>query len=126
TVPIQLVDQNELLRMMFDSSPGAADDDTYHSMCRQCGEIVSHRLRAARSEECRNGHRVSPTLDVESVILASARPDGSFVHPKTVHPVRKAIIGHTYPVRDQLRDLGGRWSPDQKAWMVPADKAEQA
>src|SRR5208282_2050354 len=51
---------------------------------------------------------------------------GSFVYPKTVPQARKAIIGNTYPVKDQLKALGGRWSPDQHAWMVPADKANQA
>jgi hypothetical protein len=37
-----------------------------------------------------------------------------------------AITGNTYPVKDQLKALGGRWNPDAKAWMVPADKADQA
>lgn len=36
------------------------------------------------------------------------------------------ISGNTYPVRDQLKALGGRWNPDQKAWTVPADQAERA
>jgi hypothetical protein len=36
------------------------------------------------------------------------------------------ITGNTYPVKDQLRALGGRWNPDQKAWMVPDDKAQEA
>ena len=37
-----------------------------------------------------------------------------------------AISGNTYPVKDQLKALGGRWNPDQKAWMVPSDRAERA
>ncbi len=37
-----------------------------------------------------------------------------------------AISGNTYPVRDQLRALGGRWDPDAKAWRVPANKAGEA
>lgn len=37
-----------------------------------------------------------------------------------------AITGNTYPVKDQIKALGGRWNPDQKAWMVPADKADAA
>jgi|SRR5579859_2543135 len=36
------------------------------------------------------------------------------------------ITGNTYPVKDQLKALGARWNPDQKAWMVPDDKAEAA
>lgn len=37
-----------------------------------------------------------------------------------------AIMGNTYPVKDQIKALGGRWNPDQKVWMVPEDKAEAA
>jgi hypothetical protein len=37
-----------------------------------------------------------------------------------------AITGNTYPVRDRLRQLGGRWDPDRRAWMVPSDRAEEA
>ena len=36
------------------------------------------------------------------------------------------ITGNTYPVKDQLKALGGRWNPEQKAWVVPDEKAEQA
>jgi hypothetical protein len=37
-----------------------------------------------------------------------------------------AITGNTYPVRDQLRALGGRWDPARKAWLVPAGRADEA
>lgn len=37
-----------------------------------------------------------------------------------------AISGNTYPVKDQIKALGGRWNADAKAWMVPADKADEA
>lgn len=37
-----------------------------------------------------------------------------------------AITGNTYPVKDQLKALGGRWNADAKAWMVPDDKADEA
>jgi hypothetical protein len=36
------------------------------------------------------------------------------------------IRGRTYPVRDKLRQLGGRWYPDLQAWLVPADRADEA
>ena len=41
-------------------------------------------------------------------------------------PELVAITGNTYPVKEQLKALGARWNPDLKAWMVTADKAEQA
>jgi hypothetical protein len=37
-----------------------------------------------------------------------------------------AITGNTYPVKDQLKALGGRWNAAKKCWEVPDDKAEQA
>lgn len=36
------------------------------------------------------------------------------------------ITGNTYPVRDQLKALGGVWNKSRKCWMVPADKADAA
>lgn len=36
------------------------------------------------------------------------------------------ITGNTYPVKEQLRSLGGKWNPDEKCWEVPANKADQA
>lgn len=36
------------------------------------------------------------------------------------------ITGNTFPVKDQLRALGGRWDAGAKGWKVPADKADQA
>lgn len=37
-----------------------------------------------------------------------------------------AITGNTFPVKDQLKALGGRWDADRKAWMVPAANAAAA
>lgn len=36
------------------------------------------------------------------------------------------ITGNTYPVKDAIKALGGKWNADKKAWIVPDDKAEQA
>jgi hypothetical protein len=36
------------------------------------------------------------------------------------------ITGNTYPVKDQLRAMGGRWDAEAKGWAVPADKADAA
>lgn len=40
--------------------------------------------------------------------------------------MRVAVTGNTYPVKDQLRALGGKWSADRKAWMMPPEKAAEA
>ena len=36
------------------------------------------------------------------------------------------ITGNTYPVKDAIRALGGRWNPARKIWSVPDDKAAEA
>ena len=36
------------------------------------------------------------------------------------------ITGNTYPVRDQIKALGGRWNGYRKGWEVPNDKADEA
>ncbi len=36
------------------------------------------------------------------------------------------ITGNTYPVKDQIKALGGKWNPDIKGWVVPDNKAEEA
>lgn len=37
-----------------------------------------------------------------------------------------AISGNTYPIKDQIRALGGRWDADARCWRVPEDKADEA
>lgn len=36
------------------------------------------------------------------------------------------ITGNTYPVRDKIKALGGRWNPTAKGWDVPANQADAA
>lgn len=36
------------------------------------------------------------------------------------------VTGNTYPVKDQIKELGGRWDAAAKGWRVPADKADAA
>ncbi len=38
----------------------------------------------------------------------------------------RAITGNTYPVKDALRAMGGRWNAEKKAWMVPDEKLVEA
>jgi hypothetical protein len=37
-----------------------------------------------------------------------------------------AITGNTFPVKEALKAMGGRWDGAAKAWMVPAGRAEDA
>jgi hypothetical protein len=36
------------------------------------------------------------------------------------------ITGNTYPVKEQLKALGGRWNAGAQGWDVPDTKAEEA
>lgn len=36
------------------------------------------------------------------------------------------VTENTYPVKDQIKALGGRWDAVAKGWRVPADKADDA
>lgn len=36
------------------------------------------------------------------------------------------VRGDTYPIRDQLRELGGRWDGASKTWLVPASRLDAA
>lgn len=38
----------------------------------------------------------------------------------------KPVTGNTYPVKEQIKALGGRWDGDNKVWMVPDDKYDEA
>ncbi|MEI8109310.1 MAG: hypothetical protein WCI46_15965, partial [Verrucomicrobiota bacterium] len=36
------------------------------------------------------------------------------------------IVGNTYPVKDQIKALGGKWNAASKGWLVPAENAAAA
>ena len=36
------------------------------------------------------------------------------------------VTGNTFPVKDALKGLGGKWDAAAKGWRVPADKADAA
>lgn len=36
------------------------------------------------------------------------------------------ITGNTFPVKDQLKALGGKWDANAKGWRVPSEKAADA
>lgn len=38
----------------------------------------------------------------------------------------KLIKGNTYPIKEQLKGLGGKWNADMRAWEVPDDKEQEA
>jgi restriction system protein len=96
---IELIDGHQLVGLMFDSKP-ASHDDTYSSMCRQCGKVVLHRLRTPRLERCDGNHDVAPTLDIATVLTtANAAPICECGAPmRLVHWKKRRFWGCTrYP-----------------------------
>jgi len=36
------------------------------------------------------------------------------------------IVGNTFPHKEALKSMGGKWDPNARGWMVPAAKAAEA
>jgi hypothetical protein len=36
------------------------------------------------------------------------------------------ITGNTYPVKDEIKELGGRWNAAEQGWMVPLENSDRA
>lgn len=36
------------------------------------------------------------------------------------------ITGNTFPVKEAIKTLGGKWDPMSRGWKVPDEKAEEA
>jgi hypothetical protein len=90
-------------------SPIAAEDE---SLCERCKATI----RRARAER-----------DLPPAVVAA------YIEPPPRSPRRNApreamveISGNTYPVREAIKGLGGRWNAGPKTWSVPAARAEEA
>ena len=38
----------------------------------------------------------------------------------------KPVAGNTYPIRQQLKDMGGKWDANKKIWFVPLNRLDEA
>jgi hypothetical protein len=63
---------------------------TYKAMCRQCGDIVQHRLDSDEAKRCDNGHFVAPSI---------ARPD--LIKPRQPAP-GQTVTGQPTPAARPL------------------------
>jgi hypothetical protein len=62
TAPVQLIDGAQFVQALNRSRKGMLLPQTYKAMCRQCGEIVQHRLDSDEAKRCANGNFVAPTI----------------------------------------------------------------
>jgi HJR/Mrr/RecB family endonuclease len=72
--PIELIGGRQLMQKMFESNEDTSQPYDYKSMCRQCGQIVSHKLRMPEEAKCLNGHIVRPSLTVGHLLVNGSNP----------------------------------------------------
>jgi hypothetical protein len=86
TAPVKLVDGPKLVASIKRSMEGMPAPDSYKAMCRQCGEIVTHRLDRTEAVQCGSGHSVAPTI-VGAALAVRSRAGGST--SRTYEPPRR-------------------------------------
>lgn len=115
TAPVQLIDTDAFIRAMHRSRKGQFLPQTYQAMCRQCGDIVQHRLDSDEAKRCGTGHFVAPTIARAELVKPRQQPGpGQAVtgpapahRPKIVRirnmsakaQRRRAIKAHNHQVR---------------------------
>ena len=87
TAPLKLVDGPKLVASIKRSMEGATMPDSYQAMCRQCGEIVQHRLDHADAIPCRNDHLVAPTIARAALVMR--KQEGGSTSSRTYTPPRR-------------------------------------
>jgi hypothetical protein len=64
-------------------------------------------------------------IDLVNVYITRVRQKRT-KHKNERQKTMTSITGNTYPVKDQIKALGGRWDAENKCWDVPDDKADAA
>jgi hypothetical protein len=98
TAPVQLIDSAQLIRAMHRSRKNITLPQTYKAMCRQCGDIVQHRLSSDEARRCGNGHSVAPTIARDDVVKPPQPPGpgGTMTGPAPRPLSRREIRAHNY------------------------------
>jgi hypothetical protein len=96
TAPVQLIDSAQLIRAMHRSRKDMALPQTYKAMCRQCGDIVQHRLSSDEAQRCGKGHFVVPTIARADVVKPPQPPGpgGQMTGPAPRPLSRREIRAH--------------------------------
>jgi hypothetical protein len=104
SAPIDLVDGARLIKALNQSRKHVLLPQTYKAMCRQCGEIVEHRIDRDQDEaRARSGgHMVPPTI--ARAMLLPPRPAASADANATTTPAprplsKREIRAHNHKVR---------------------------
>jgi Restriction endonuclease len=95
TAPVQLIDSAALIRALHRSRKGMQLPKSYKAMCRQCGDIVQHRLSSDEAKRCGNGHFVAPTLARAEFVRPRQPGPGHLVTGPAMRPLsRREIRAH--------------------------------
>ena len=101
--------------------------------CPTCAAQRTHSdsLRGAeRQEEMRAAQDAAGVEDYRTadVRIINGVPTivGTLAPEPEETPDAVLITGNTYPVKDALKALGGRWDAAEKGWRVPAANAGEA
>jgi Restriction endonuclease len=96
--PVQLIDGPELIRAFHRSRKGMVVPPSYKAMCRQCGDIVQHRLGNDEALPCAKGHPVAPSIARASIVKPRPpTPDQNADPVPAVRPLsRREIRAHNY------------------------------
>jgi hypothetical protein len=95
TAPIELVDGAKFIGLMKRSKAGAVLPETYKAMCRECGDIVQHKLDRKETLPCGNGHPVAPTIARAMFISLPATKASNSAPTLTRQPMsRREIRAH--------------------------------
>jgi hypothetical protein len=87
SAPVQLIDAAAFIRALHRSRKGQLLPRSYKAMCRQCGDIVEHRLASDEARRCANGHFVAPTI-AKAELVKPRRP------PQPGQPVTSPALAH--------------------------------
>jgi hypothetical protein len=124
TAPLNMVDGPKLVASIKRSMEGIQTPESYKTMCRQCGEIVTHRLNRTEAIACKSGHPVAPTI-ARAALDVGARPGGSTsrTYEPPRHYTRREVNAHNakYAARMKKRKPAGpkESAPDYDAGPDP-------
>jgi Restriction endonuclease len=95
TAPVQLIDSADLIRAMHRSRKGMSLPPSYKAMCRQCGDIVQHKLSSGEAQRCTNGHFVAPTIARLEIVKPRQQPEPGHNATPQYRPLsRREIRAH--------------------------------
>jgi len=100
--PVQLIDCAQFIQALDRSRKGMLLPQSYKAMCRQCGDIVQHRLDSDEARRCGNGHFVAPTIARAELVKSRppAQPAPSVTGPA---PAPKVVRYRNMSAKAQRR-----------------------